>query len=139
MPEFFNRPPRLQPQLPVQEFQIPTPPSPSSSTRQSLLQIGVPLVTIAGYILVSGSGHGSNPLFVLPMALAVLASTTVSLTNFRRTSREEAAKQAAYRQRLAQMRSELIQYHDEQRAFYLYTNPDTTAPTHMPGEDHQSR
>src|SRR5258705_4539398 len=103
MPEFFNRPPRIQPELPVGEVQIPRPPAPVQ--RQSLIQIGVPLITIAGYILVSTSSKSSNPLFVLPMALAVTASTIVALINLRKTNQLEAANKAAYARKLAELRN----------------------------------
>src|SRR4051794_36219025 len=115
MPEFFNRPPRIQPELPTGEVEVPAPPPPLQ--RQSMLQIAVPLITIAGYILVSSSGKSSNPLFVLPMALAVTASTVVALVNFRRSNRQEAANKAAYAKRLQELRNELITAHDMQRTF----------------------
>src|SRR5258708_8819366 len=124
MPEFFNRPPRIQPELPTGEIALPTPPNIGTSARQSLVQLGVPLVTIAGYILVSTSGHGSNPLFVLPMALAVLASTVASVLTFRRQNRIDAEKTPFYDEQLAVFRSDLVEDHDLQRECCFHTFPD---------------
>src|SRR5450432_1792877 len=138
MPEFFNRPPRIQPELPTGEVTIPGPPTQGGNTRQSLLQMGVPLITIGGYILVSASGKGSNPLFVLPMGLAVVASTIVSLLNFRKSNAREAALKAAYLERLTELRTEMLQAHDQQRAFYLYSYPAPDTAMAMAGSEEDS-
>src|SRR5947207_15053679 len=105
MPEYFTRPPRIQPELPAGEVQIPAPPN-LQGDRTSLIQLALPLITVVGYVLVSGaqSGGASSLLFVLPMAMSIIASTSLAFVNYRRTRRIDGETQAAYAQRLGQMR-----------------------------------
>src|SRR3954452_2372169 len=123
MPEYFTRPPRIQPELPSGEQQLPMPPAPQGD-RQSLAQLGLPIITILGYVLVSGGRGGSSLLFVLPMALSVMASTFLAFSQMRRTRKVDAEKQAVYTERLTDLRKELIAAHDKQREFYTYNHPD---------------
>ncbi len=124
MAEFTSRPPRIQPELPVGEVQIPTPPTSEGGGRQNLLQIGLPLITIVGYLVVSVSGQGRSLMMLIPMGLSMVASVTMALISFVRNSREEAEKKEAYIQRLAEMRKEMRASHDIQRAFYRHNYPD---------------
>ncbi len=77
MPEFTNRPPRIQPELPYGEVTIPSPPGSETSSRQQLIQVALPLITIIGYVIVSASGQGRSLLLLIPMGMSVVASTTV--------------------------------------------------------------
>ncbi|HVO42751.1 MAG TPA: hypothetical protein VMT34_09015, partial [Aggregatilineales bacterium] len=124
MPD-FNRPPRIQPELPQGEVEIPAPPT-REGGRQSLVQLALPLITIAGYLIVSGTrgGGASQLLFILPMALSMVASTTVAVFNFFRDARINRERQAAYQQLLGEKRREMEATHDQVRNFYLYNYPD---------------
>src|SRR4051812_33183599 len=122
MPEYFTRPPRIQPELPSGEQQLPTPPTPQGE-RQSIAQLGLPIITILGYILVSGGRGGSSLLFVLPMALSVVAPTILAFSQIRRMRRLDADKKAVYDKRLTDLRKEMIATHDKQREFYNYNHP----------------
>src|SRR6266496_3961480 len=99
MPEYLTRPPRIQPELPAQDVTIPAPPS-VQGDRQSLLQLALPIITIIGYVLISGGRGGSSILFVLPMGLSMVGSTLLALISFRRNRKNEAEAQAEYAQRL---------------------------------------
>lgn len=123
MPEFTNRPPRIQPELPVEDVLIPNPPASEMGTSQSLIQVALPMITIIGYVIVSASGQGRSMLLLIPMGLSVVASTTVAVWSFIKSSREEREKQRAYAQRLAEMRKDMTASHDIQRSFYLYNYP----------------
>ena len=72
-PTFIDRPPRIQPELPIGEHQIPRPPSHPQRGAQQLIEIGLPMVTIIGYILVSvfAGGSGSGALLLIPMAASL--------------------------------------------------------------------
>ncbi len=126
MPEFTNRPPRIQPELPVEDVIIPNPPA-SESGSQSLIQVALPMITIIGYVIVSASGQGRSMILLIPMGLSVVASTAVAIWSFIKTSREDRERRRAYAQRLAEMRKDMTTAHDIQRAFYLtnYPDPDT--------------
>ena len=50
MPEFTNRPPRIQPELPYGDVTIPQPPASETGGRQQLIQVALPLITIIGYV-----------------------------------------------------------------------------------------
>lgn len=123
--KFLNRPPRIQHVLPGGEFEIPAPPEQENNARQGLLQLLLPLVTIIGYVLVGSlSSSGGSALFILPMALAVVGSTGLSLYTFVQTQREERAKKASYARLLVQLREDITLKHDQQRLFYLYNHPE---------------
>ena len=124
MPEFTNRPPRIQPELPYGEVTIPQPPASETSGRQQLIQVALPLITIIGYVIVSASGQGRSMLLLIPMGMSVVASTTVALLAFIRNSRLEAEKKRAYQLRLIELRKEMIASHDIQRGFYLHNYPE---------------
>jgi len=68
-PVYIDRPPRIQPELPVGEVPIPRPQLPSRQMSGQLLQLGLPLVTILGYAFIAmfGGRQGSSMLLV-PMA-----------------------------------------------------------------------
>ncbi|PJF35714.1 MAG: hypothetical protein CUN49_09110, partial [Candidatus Thermofonsia Clade 1 bacterium] len=126
MPEYISRPPRIQPELPSGEVKIPQPPTPSStSAQQMLITVAIPLITILGYVLVSGvGGRGANALFILPMALSVIATSVLSVYQFLRERRLDKERREAYARLLVEMRREMLASHDKQRAFYIHNNPD---------------
>jgi len=127
MPEYINRPPRIQPELPAGEREIPNPPSREGAAANGgmmLIQIGLPLISILGYVLVSGGRGGSSILFVLPMALSVMATSAVGILTYLRSIQLDREKQRIYAQRLIELRREMIASHDQQRAFYMHNYPD---------------
>ncbi len=121
---YIDRPPRIQPELPQGEYNIPNPPQTEENTSQPLLQVGMPMVTILGYVLVSMLGKGRSLLLIIPMGIAVVASTLVSLYTMRRTKQLREEKEKAYKQRLSELRKEMERQHDMQRQFYNYNYPD---------------
>ncbi|MCS6870143.1 MAG: FtsK/SpoIIIE domain-containing protein [Anaerolineae bacterium] len=125
MPEFINRPPRIQPELPSGEIDIPQPPVPSNTSSQQLLvTVAIPLITILGYVLVSGSGGRGSVLFVLPMALSVMATSVLAVVQWLQERRNDRERREAYARTLTEMRRQMMIFHDQQRAFYIYNNPD---------------
>ncbi len=118
-----DRPPRIQPELPQDQIQIPNPPSMESSRNQTIFQSFLPLVTIIGYVLVGASGQGRNLLLLIPMGLSVIASSGLAIYNLYRAGREDARKKEAYTQRLTELRKEMVAAHDMQRTFYMYNYP----------------
>ena len=78
-PVYIDRPPRIQPELPFDLIEVPSPPDKDDGTNNRLVQVALPLVTIIGYILVSTlGGSGRSPAMLLPMALSVVASVGYS-------------------------------------------------------------
>lgn len=124
MPEFTNRPPRIQPELPVEDVVIPNPPQADSTGGQSLIQVALPMITIIGYVIVSASGQGRSMMLLIPMGMSVVASTTVAIWSFFKNSRRDAEQRRAYLQRLAELRKDMTASHDIQRSFYMYNYPD---------------
>ncbi len=133
MPEYFNRPPRIQPELPTGEIEIPAPPSIEVGGRMALIALLLPFITIIGYILVS-SGRGGNIAFVLPMAITVVATGVIGILTFVSTNREQNAKIAAYHQQLADLRNQMLIAHDKQRNFYRYNSPDPDSAVSFAGD-----
>ena len=124
-PIYIDRPPRIQPELPFDEIEIPTPPDKDENGNARLIQVGLPLLTIIGYILLGAmGGSGRNPLFMLPMALSVVASVGFSIYSFRKEKQRQAEIEKAYSERLVELTKEMSIYHDMQRRFYRYNYPD---------------
>ena len=93
-PIFIDRPPRIQPELPFDEIEIPAPPDKPKGGWERLIQVALPLITIIGFIAVSSMGGNRNPLMVLPMALAVVASTGFAVYSYFKEKREQAEHHA---------------------------------------------
>ena len=51
-PLYIDRPPRIQPELPSDEIEIPPPPEKENTGMSRLIQVALPLLTIVGYILI---------------------------------------------------------------------------------------
>lgn len=127
-PMYIDRPPRIQPELPYDEIEIPGPPDKDQGGFERLIQVGLPLLTIIGYVLISTmGGSGRSPLLLIPMALSVFASVGFSIYTFIREKQRQAEIERAYSARLTGMTREMNQQHDQQRRFYHYNYPETTA------------
>ncbi len=119
---FVDRPPRILPTLPIEVIAVPPPPE-NQQRSQVMLQMLLPLVTIIGYALVSASSGGRNMLFMIPMAISVIATSGLSAYMFFKERRQQREQERAYRNRLRSLRHELNSKHDEQRRFYEHTRP----------------
>ncbi len=125
-PIFIDRPPRIQPELPFDEIEIPAPPDKPKGGWERLIQVALPLITIIGFIAVSSMGGNRSPLMVLPMALAVVASTGFAVYSYFKEKREQAEITRAYEERLVELNKQMHVYHDMQRRFYHYNYPNAS-------------
>ncbi|MEZ4726298.1 MAG: FtsK/SpoIIIE domain-containing protein [Caldilineaceae bacterium] len=125
-PVYIDRPPRIQPELPFGEHEIPRPPAPDESLYMQLVQMALPLLTIIGFVFVATMGGGQSGWLVIPMALSVVASTGVALYTYRKDKQKRAFQARAYHERLVELNKEMNNYHDQQRRFYRYNYPDCT-------------
>ncbi len=124
-PVYIDRPPRIQPELPIDTLKIPAPPSKNESGFSQLVQIALPLLTIIGYVAMAMmGGMGRNPAMMIPMALSVLAATGFSVYSYMKERQERAAAERAYMERLTELNREMHNYHDMQRRFYSYNYSD---------------
>src|SRR5690606_32294757 len=115
--KYVDRPPRIQPELPIGEVDIPPPPR-EDQGNQPIWMAAIPLITIFGYILISASGHGSNLLFIVPMGSAVFISTGLSIYNTLNVRRRRSFQCNAYILRLVVMRRVMVASLIRQRTFY---------------------
>lgn len=125
MPEsdYFNRPPRIQPEIPVGEVEIPNPPAFNPSMGQlGLLSVFVPLVTILGYSFIAA--RGGRMIFILPMGLAAILTSAVGYLNWKRQQENERRKQENYELTLKNLREQVIEAHDQQRRVHTHNAPD---------------
>src|SRR5260221_4321638 len=118
--EYIDRPPRIQPELPTGEISIPNPPAVDKGNEQALLSLLVPVITIVGFVFVSGGG---NVLLIIPMGLGMILSVGVSLLSARQQEQAMAAKKKAYQELLAQMRQEMTRPHNSQRLVDQHNYP----------------
>jgi S-DNA-T family DNA segregation ATPase FtsK/SpoIIIE len=124
-PVYIDRPPRIQPELPADEIEIPGPPDKAEDARARLIQVGLPLLTIIGYVLMASlGGRGRSPLMMIPMALAVIASTGFAIYSYLKEKQRRAELERAYAERLVELSKDMHLYHDMQRRFYRYNYPD---------------
>ncbi len=131
-PIVIDRPPRIQPVLPFDEIDIPDPPDKEESGYARLIQIGLPLLTIIGYVLVSTvGGSGRTPMLLIPMALSVVASVVFSIYSFFKERQRRVAIIRGYENRLVEMHKEMQNYHDMQRRFAHYNYPDLDTLTRI--------
>ncbi len=119
--EYIDRVPRIQPELPVGTVNIPNPPGDDSSSRRDLVSLLIPMVTVVGFVFMSG-GSG-NVLTIVPMALAMLLSVGASAFRGRGGRNTEQARKD-YGETLTQMRLEMARSHNAQRLFYYHNYPD---------------
>lgn len=127
-PIYIDRPPRIQPELPFGEVDIPRPPERRDQGWARLIQIGLPLITIIGYVLVASlGGRGRSPFMIIPMALSVIASVAFSIYSFRKERQRVAEAERAYAHQLVELNKEMHTSHDLQRRFYRYNYPDRQA------------
>src|SRR5690349_18893813 len=134
--EYIDRPPRIQPELPTGEIQIPNPPQEDKGNDQALLSILVPIITIVGFVFVSGGG---NVLFIIPMGLGMILSVGVSLFSARQQEQALAAKKKGYQELLAQMRQDMNRSHNSQRLFYQHNYPDIPTVLDIAARTERSR
>lgn len=120
---YIDRPPRIQPDLPQGEIPIPAPPGRENRALQSLIQLLLPMVTIGGYLLMGLFGRGRSIAMMIPMGLSVLASVGYSLYSRNQGSAEQEEKEAAYREKLIELRQKMQESHDSQKRFYYYNYP----------------
>src|SRR6185436_995224 len=134
--EYVDRPPRIQPELPIGEVPIPNPPEAAKVGDLGLMSILMPVITIVGFLFVSGSG---NVLFIIPMGLAMLMSVGATIFGSRNERKAFAAKQKAYAELLAEMRQEMTRSHNVQRLFYQHNFPDIPAVIDIAARTEMSR
>jgi DNA segregation ATPase FtsK/SpoIIIE-like protein len=119
--EYIDRPPRIQPELPVDVVELPSPPDERQRNRMDLGTMLLPVISILGFAFVAGS---RNPLFMIPMGLTVVVTIIVAIARARKESIEFKEKQRAYAELLAEKRQEMNRSHNAQRIFYHHNYPD---------------
>ncbi|MFV1859054.1 MAG: FtsK/SpoIIIE domain-containing protein, partial [Anaerolineales bacterium] len=119
--EYVDRPPRIQPELPIDKIELPQAPDEQPRGGQDLITLLLSTVSILGFVLVSATG---NPLFILPIALTVVLTVVVVIFRNRREGRELEEKKRAYAEMLAEKRQEMTRAHSAQRFFYHHSYPD---------------
>ncbi|MFZ2488088.1 MAG: FtsK/SpoIIIE domain-containing protein [Anaerolineae bacterium] len=124
-PIVIDRPPRIQPELPFDEIEIPSPPDKGQSGWERLSQMALPLVMIVSFIFMGTLGGGRSLMMMIPMSLAVVASGGIAVYSYIREKRKLAEAQRAYEERLVELTKQMHVYHDMQRRFYHYNYPDT--------------
>ncbi|NIM94893.1 MAG: hypothetical protein GTO18_14425 [Anaerolineales bacterium] len=121
--EYLDRPPRILPELPQGSVEIPNPPE-KAGRGQTLQHLILPFISIFGYILISFTGQGRNPLLLIPMGMAAVASSIFAFFSIRRERKERKELEAAYEQRLSDLRRDMEDSHHVQRTYYWYNYPE---------------
>jgi hypothetical protein len=135
----IDRPPRIQPELPTGETELPNPPEDEKGAQQVIQQLLLPLITLVGYVVMAASGQGRNPLLMIPMGMTFVASSVFALYSHNKQKREQEKRKQAYAKRLTDLRRDMAQAHDMQRTFYLYNYPDPAGILRIAGGLYRSR
>ena len=105
-----------------------------------LIQVGVPVITVVGFVLVSSfSQNGRSRWMAIPMVLSVMASVIFSLYSFRSERRRAARTEREYANRLVELNKDLHIAHDLQRRFYSYNYADVAALFSIAQQAHSRR
>jgi S-DNA-T family DNA segregation ATPase FtsK/SpoIIIE len=123
--EYLDRPPRILPELPQGSVEIPNPPE-KGGKGQTLQHLIMPFISIFGYILISLTGQGRNPLLLIPMGLSAVVTSVFAVYSMRKERQEREKLIAAYEERLTELRREMEESHTVQRLFYWYNYPETS-------------
>jgi len=122
--EYLDRPPRIQPELPVGEVQIPKPPEEGQGLQNSLLTQVLPMVGTLGFLLSSASG---NLLMVVIMGFTMGLTFVVAIFANRNAKKQLEAQKKEYSEALAAMRQDMERTHNNQRIFYNHNYPSAPA------------
>jgi DNA segregation ATPase FtsK/SpoIIIE-like protein len=120
----IDRPPRIQPELPIQEIGIPNPPEPPPATTGDILSQIVPLLSIVGFAFFAGAG---NPGAAILMGMVMVLSVAVSIYAQWKARQGAGEKKKQYLDTLRQLRLDMTQHHNTQRIFHLHNYPDAGA------------
>lgn len=121
---FIDRPPRIEPELPSGQREIPSPPDTEANPGEILAQAFLPMVMILGYILVSLFGQSRNLFMMVPMLLSVVASVALAIYTNRLESKKREEMKAAYKRRISELRRQMESEQEQQRIYYYYNYPD---------------
>ena len=122
---YIDRPPRIQPELPFDEIEIPKPPAQDAGGLQRLIQMALPMLTIIGYVAVMALARaGRSPWLMIPMALSVVASTGFAIYSYFSDKKHQEQLKRDYLERLVELNKDMEESHDMQRRFYHYNYPD---------------
>ena len=134
----LNRPPRIQPELPFEERDIPPPPERTFDAATQLFQIALPIATIAGYVLVTILSNGRNPLLLISMGISVLASVFFSMYVFFKERKKQEQAEKEYLEQLGELYQEMHSFHELQRRFYRYNYPEAQTAIRLADETKNS-
>jgi len=136
--KYLDRPPRILPELPQGEVEIPGPPEKPESG-QMLQHLLLPFISIFGYVLISLTGQGRNPLMMIPMAFSAVATSIFAIISMRKEKKKREEIIAAYEQRLTDHRREMEEAHNVQRMHYWYNYPNVDKILEFASGDEVSR
>ncbi len=119
---YIDRPPRIQPELPIQEIPIPNPPETAANNGATdITQVLIPLLSIVGFGVFAGAG---NIWGMLPMGMVMGLSVAASLYQAWKQRQGAGEKARQYLNTLKQLRQDMTQHHNTQRIFYNHNYPD---------------
>ncbi|MFZ4657928.1 MAG: FtsK/SpoIIIE domain-containing protein [Caldilineaceae bacterium] len=121
----IDRPPRIQPELPFAQIEIPNPPAPEENNWMQLIQMAMPMLMILSMVFVTFSATGGRGYWlILPMLLSVVGMSGFAFLSYRRDRQKREETRKAYRARLVDLNNDLHNSHDQQRRFYIHNYPD---------------
>jgi len=125
--------------MPQGEVEIPPAPKRQDKNSMALRQSMLPIITIIGYVLVSLGGQGRNLLMIVPMGLSVIISSVFAFQQYQAELQKQEEEEKEYALLMAEMRKEMINSHDMQRAFYYHNYPDPDRVLKIDGSRSDSR
>lgn len=131
-PPFFQRAPRLYPEIPSGEIEIPAPPPAPTPASMSIFSILLPVVAtllgfgVMGYFSISGNNQFWLYIgFSLPMMMATYLVSFYSYYSQKKIYRRAvSSREEMYRNLLDTRRRELEQLREQQKTALLRVHPD---------------
>ena len=134
--EYIDRPPRIQPELPANKHNIPSPPQQERDGIEQLIQSVMPLIGMLGFAFASGSG---NIAAMAPMGLMMGGTMGFSLWQRGRQKDKLLQKQKLYREHLLELRQDMTREQNVQRLHYRHVYPDIPTVLEIANRSEASR
>ncbi|NJN15021.1 MAG: hypothetical protein HC822_01270 [Oscillochloris sp.] len=130
----FNRPPRIRPDWPAEQIDLPTPPALLRRDGIPWVQVLLPLAGALIFAVSAGLGSGGW-LIGLPMSAIAMLGVGAAIYQARRETMrdnaEYAARRALFEDQLAAQRGRLRRLHEHERAARLHLAPDPNELLHI--------
>jgi DNA segregation ATPase FtsK/SpoIIIE-like protein len=122
--EYIDRPPRIQPELPIDERVIPSPPNVADKSGGDMISQLLPMLSVLSMVGFGAFAGGGNIAGSALMGGVMLLSVSGSLYQVWMARQNAGKASKRYLETLKQLRKDMADSHNTQRIFYAHNYPD---------------